>query len=138
MLRGIAVLLTCQLVGEAIVAATGVTVPGPVIGMLLLFTWLQVRRVDITAGASGDPGLAGGTLRAADVLLRHMQLLFVPPAVGIVAYLGTLRADALPVSVALVGSWALGLAVVALLAALFDRARVEAAGPVGPAAGEGA
>ena len=132
MLWGLVVLLACQAAGEAIVTVTGLSVPGSVIGMLLLFTWLQWRRPDTS------PRSEVGTVRVADVLLRHMQLLFVPPAVGIVAYLDTLRADALPIGVAVVGSWVLGLATVALLTALFDRDHeVDAAGAAGAPADVG-
>ena len=86
-------------------------VPGAVVGMLLLFGVLQWRRV----GSGAD------VVRAADVLLRHMQLLFVPAGVGIVAFFATLRADAVPVAVGLVGSWALGLVAVGWTAALLGR-----------------
>lgn len=102
MLHGIVVLLALQLAGELVVAATGLPVPGPVVGMVLLFGWLQWRR----------PSDAAGTVRAGDALLRHLQLWFVPAGVGVLAHLALLRADAVPVSVALVVSWLAGLATV--------------------------
>ncbi len=37
MLAAITVLLVCQLVGEIVVVAFGLPVPGPVVGMVLLF-----------------------------------------------------------------------------------------------------
>ena len=44
MLAAITVLLVCQLVGEIVVVAFGLPVPGPVVGMVLLFVHLIVRR----------------------------------------------------------------------------------------------
>lgn len=113
MISGLVWLLGCQLVGEVVVRVTGLPVPGPVVGMLLLFVVLQVRRADDEHGP----------VRAADLLLRHLQLLFVPAGVGVVAYAATLRDHALPIVVALVGSWVLGLAVVGWTAQLLGRGR---------------
>lgn len=103
MITGLTWLLGCQLVGEVLVRATDAPVPGPVVGMVLLFVLLQVRR-------AGDDATV---VRAADGLLRHLQLLFVPAGVGIVVYLGTIRDHAVPIVVALLVSWLLGLAAVA-------------------------
>ena len=111
MVTGLTWLLACQLVGEVVVRTTGLPVPGPVVGMVVLLVLLQVR------GAGDDATV----VRASDGLLRHLQLLFVPAGAGVVAYLGILRADALPVVVALVGSWVLGLAVVGWVTALLAR-----------------
>ena len=108
MVAGLTWLLGCQLVGEVLVRATGAPVPGPVVGMVVLLAVLQVRR----------PGDGAAVVRAADALLRHLQLLFVPAGAGVVAYLGVLHAEALPVGVALVGLWLLGLAVVGWAVAL--------------------
>lgn len=111
MLRGLTVLLGCQLVGEVLVAGTGLPVPGPVVGMVLLLAWLQWRR----------PADDSGTVRACDALLRHLQLFFVPAGVGVVAHLALLRADALPIGVSLVLSWLAGLLTVGWLVAAWTR-----------------
>lgn len=144
MLRGLTVLLACQLVGEVLVRLAHLPLPGPVVGMVLLFVLLQLRWVG--AAAEGAAGAAGtgrgvgeltargsGTLRAADVLLKHLQLFFVPAGVGVVVYLGVLRDDALPITVALLGSWLAGLLVVGWTVALLTRGHVEEPGS-GPAA----
>ncbi|WP_110180391.1 CidA/LrgA family protein [Nocardioides solisilvae] len=121
MLRGLTVLLGCQLVGEVLVRLTALPVPGPVVGMVLLFGFLQLRRTPPDDPASGTLPSASGTLRAADVLLKHLQLFFVPAGVGVVVYLGVLRDDALPIAVALAGSWLAGLLVVGWTVALLGR-----------------
>ncbi len=113
MIQGLLWLLGCQLVGEVIVRTSGVTIPGPVVGMVVLFVLLQLRR----------PAADAPVLRTSDVLLRHLQLFFVPAGVGIIVYLGVVRADAVPILGAIVGSWLAGLLVVGwLMSAWLGRA----------------
>jgi len=112
-IAGLTWLLGCQLVGEVLVRATDAPVPGPVVGMVVLFAVLRVRRAADDAPA----------VRVGDALLRHLQLLFVPAGAGVVGYLSVLREDALPVTVALIGSWVLGLAVVGWTVTLLARGR---------------
>ena len=111
MIRGLTVLLACQLLGEVLIDLTDAPVPGPVVGMVLLFAWLQWRR----------PPAESGTVRAADGLLKHLQLFFVPAGVGIVAHAAVLREDALPITVALVVSWLAGLLLVGWVVQLWGR-----------------
>lgn len=95
MILGFIALLTCQLVGEFAVHVLSVPIPGPVVGMVLLFVVLQLRK----------PGPAAGVVRAADLLLRHLQLLFIPAGAGVVVYLSLLAQSWLPVLGGLVISW---------------------------------
>lgn len=110
---GLIWLLGCQLAGEVVAHATGAPVPGPVIGMALLLLVLVVRR----------PPDDSSVHRAADALLPHLQLLFVPAGVGVVAYGAVLREDGPAIVIALVGSWLLGLAAVGWTAQLLTRSR---------------
>lgn len=100
MLQGIAILLLYQLAGEVLVVALHLPFPGPVAGMLLLFTTLLIR--------GGLPANVGG---AAHGLLRYLSLLFVPAGVGVVRYLTELRADGLPIAAAIIISTVMALAV---------------------------
>lgn len=111
MLVGLTWLLGCQVAGEVLVRVTGVPLPGPVVGMVLLFGLLQWRRPDPDAGV----------LRVSDTLLAHLQLFFVPAGVGVVIYLGVLRDQAWPVTLGLVGSWLAGLVVVGALVSFLGR-----------------
>lgn len=111
MIAGLTWLVVFQLLGELVTRVADLPVPGPVIGMLLLFVHLRVRRY-------GD---SGSIVRAGNALLRHLQLFFVPAGVGVVAYLGVLAADALPIGVAMIGSWLLGLAAVGWTAVVLER-----------------
>jgi holin-like protein len=111
MVTGLIALLTCQVVGELIVRTFGVPVPGPLIGMVLMFFVLQVRQ----------PRSESGLVRAPMTLLRYLPVLYVPAGVGIVAYLSVLGSSLLPAAAALVVSWLAGLVVTAGLAAVLLR-----------------
>lgn len=103
MILGFLALLACQLVGQFLVDAVGLPVPGPVVGMVLLLVVLLVRR----------PGNDNSTVRAADALLRHMQLLFIPAGVGLIAYLRLIGAQWWPIVAGILVSWLVALLVTA-------------------------
>lgn len=111
MINGILWVLGCQLVGEVLVRVLGLPIPGPVVGMVLLFAVLSLRR----------PGETSGTLRFAEGLLRHLQLFFVPVTVGIMVHASELADQWLPATGGLVLSWAAGLVTVAVLASWLQR-----------------
>ena len=104
MIAAMTVLLVYQLVGEIAVVAFRLPVPGPVVGMALLFVSLMVR------------GTVSEDLRdTAHGLLRHLSLLFVPAGVGVMAHLHRLTNEWLPISVSLVFSTLPTIAVTALV-----------------------
>lgn len=105
MIGGLLVLLLCQLGGELVVRLTGLPVPGPVIGMVLLLGVLRLRR----------PAPDASVVRVANGLLAHLQLLFVPAGVGVIVYLAALRADALAIAGGLWVSWLVGIAATGLV-----------------------
>jgi len=110
MLSWLTVILACQLAGELIVKAIGLPVPGPVAGMVLLFCGLLIRR-----------GIPEGLQRVGDALLSNLSLLFVPAGVGVMLHARLIGKDWLPISVALVASTALTIAVTALVMAWLNR-----------------
>jgi holin-like protein len=110
MLGAITLLLVYQLAGEVLVQLTGLPVPGPVVGMLLLFVTLLVR------------GRAPELLRdTSQQLLSHLSLLFVPAGVGVMLHFGRLGAEWLALAVALVASTVLTIAATALVMRLLQR-----------------
>jgi holin-like protein len=112
MIGALAILLGLQLVGEVAVQLSGVPIPGPVVGMVLLFLALRWR------GALPD------TLRAtAETLLSHLSLLFIPAGVGIVQHGARLAEEWLAMTVALVLSTLITVAVTALVMKAFIRRR---------------
>jgi len=107
LLKGLLVLLGCQLIGEVVVRLTGVRFPGPVAGMLLFLLVLRLRR----------PAGSSGLVEAPTLLLRHLQLLFVPAGAGFVVYLDTLGDNAWPLASGLLLSWLIGFVVTAYVVA---------------------
>ncbi|WP_432544249.1 CidA/LrgA family protein [Kineococcus sp. SYSU DK002] len=114
-LAALALLLGLQLLGTVLVDVTGLPVPGAVVGLAVL----------LGVGAR-FPGLARRAEPAADPLLKHLQLLFVPPGVGALTQLSTLVEQAGPLALAVVGSFAAGLVVAGVLLQRLLRRRVAA------------
>ncbi len=104
MINTFATLLIFQTLGEGFAYAFSLPIPGPVIGMLLLFCFLVLKR-----GAAQR--LAPTTLE----FLKHLSLLFVPAGVGIMVHSQRVASEWLPIAVALVISAAVSLVVTALV-----------------------
>ena len=102
-LQGLAWLLLCQSAGEAIARLAHLPLPGPVVGMLVLVVLLRWRAVQAPVGA------------AADALLAHLSLLFVPVGVGVMTHLALLSQYGARMLAAIVLSTLVGLAVTALV-----------------------
>jgi holin-like protein len=111
MLDGLTLLLVFQLVGEVLVHALALPVPGPVLGLLLLFLVLLGR------------GAVPPWLReTANGVLQHFSILFVPAGAGVLLHIHRIGTDWLPIAVALLASTMLSVAVTALtLRALLRR-----------------
>ena len=103
-------LLAFQLAGEVIARALALPLPGPVLGMLLLFAALLVRG-----------GVPAPLRTVGQSLLNHLSLLFVPAGVGIMAHFALLRAAWLPIAATLALSTLATLAVAALTLRLLLR-----------------
>lgn len=103
MLRGITLLLVFQLAGEVIGRVLALPIPGPVIGLALLFAALAWR-----GGAPDD------VRDTATRLLQHLSLLFVPAGVGVMVHASRIAEEWVPIVVALVVSTWLTIAVTAL------------------------
>lgn len=102
-LVGLALMLGCQLAGELLARATGAPWPGPVLGLLFVVGLLAI-------------GVARTALAAAaEVLLAHLSLLFVPVGVGVITHLDELARHGLALTVILLLSTWVGLAVTALV-----------------------
>jgi len=104
MLQTFAILLVFQSVGEVFSFALKLPVPGPVIGMILLFCWLVLdnRLLSVIQGTASD-------------LLRHLSLLFVPAGVGIMVHASRIEGEWMPIVIALVLSTWLAIAATALV-----------------------
>lgn len=110
MLEYLTFILACQLAGEFIVTSLAIPVPGPVVGMVLLFVFLLAR------GEVPAP-----LAQVADALLRNLSLLFVPAGVGVMLHFELLGSDAVPLASALLLSTLATVAVTALIMVLLGR-----------------
>ena len=104
LLTGFTLLLALQIAGEAVVRLTGLPVPGPVVGLLLLLCALVAA-----------PRLEPRVADASGALLSHLSLLFVPAGVGVIVHLSRLEGAVLGVAATLALSTLAGLAVTALV-----------------------
>lgn len=110
MLYGLALILICQLVGDTLVKLLGLPLPGPLVGMLLLFGLCVVR-----GSVPESVKECGGAL------LRHMMLLFIPAVAGVMLHFERVGSEWLPFIVAGIGGAAVTLAVTALTLRLMLR-----------------
>lgn len=103
MLAAITTLLVYQLVGEVLVHFFALPVPGPVVGLLLLF---------LSLWAKGS--IPEGLHTTANTILQHLSLLFVPAGVGVMVHVARVSGEIVPILVAVLGSTALAIAAAAL------------------------
>ncbi|RTL54176.1 MAG: CidA/LrgA family protein [Rhodocyclaceae bacterium] len=104
MLAALTQLLVFQLIGEIIARSLGLPIPGPVIGMGLMFLFLILR---------GGPD--EGSKTTANTLLQHLSLMFVPAGTGVMLHFQRMADEWLPITAALLGSTFLAMAVTALV-----------------------
>jgi len=100
----LAILLMFQFAGEMIRAVTGLLVPGPVIGMVLLLIAL-LAKLPVPAGIHA-------TSRK---FLAYLGLLFVPAGAGVVTRLPMISAHWLPIVIAVVGSTIITMVITAVV-----------------------
>lgn len=110
MIGAITLLLVFQLIGEIIAKGLALPIPGPVIGMALLFAALAAR-----GGPSTD------LRHTAQGLLQHLSLLFVPAGTGIMLHFQRMSDEWLALAVSLLGSTLITIAVTALVLRFLTR-----------------
>lgn len=104
MLNYLTLIFGCQLAGELAARVAQVSVPGPVIGMVILFCLLLLRG-SVPKDLSDTAGF----------LLNHLSLLFVPAGVGVMLHFSLLGDDWLPIGAALIVSTVLTIVFTALI-----------------------
>jgi len=110
MIFGLVQILLFQSIGELVSNFLLPTLPGPVIGLVLLVLWLVLRK-----RIHDDLALV------ADGFSQYLGLLFVPAAVGVVLFLPQLQANALAIISALIGSVILTIATSAFIARFLSK-----------------
>ena len=89
-INGLTILMVYQLFGEITVRYFTLPIPGPVLGMLMLFVILAIRgKVDSTLE------------KTATGLLSHLSLLFIPAGVGMMVHFDRIANEWVAISVAL-------------------------------------
>ena len=101
MLSAIALILAFQVIGEVISRWSGIPVPGPVIGMILMLLAFFVKDDLI------------GRIRPTGVLLSNLSLLFVPAGVGVMRYTDLFLREGLAIGIVLVLSTLIAMLVTA-------------------------
>ncbi len=91
LLRGLTVLIFFQLLGTGLNALWLHKLPGPIIGLVLLFAYLLLTRK-----------LSEPLDQAASGLLRYLPVLLLPPAVGVMVHFADIRQDVWAISGSLV------------------------------------
>ena len=86
MLNSVFIILLYQLIGELFQKFFGLSVPGPVIGLvLLLLTLLLIQKRQRVVPIKED------LYNSAEILLNYLPLLFIPVGVGVVMHLSLLE-----------------------------------------------
>ena len=116
MLQAFAALLVFQLAGEIVTQALGLPVPGPLIGMLLLFAALLIYG-----------RLPEGLREASGALLRNLMLLFIPAVAGVMLHFDRVAREWLP----FVAACVLGALVTLVVTALTLRLMLRLTGTKG-------
>jgi holin-like protein len=115
MVRAVMSLLLCQLAGTVVQQGTGLPIPGPVMGLVLLLGILVWR--------GGPDAVLHDT---ANGFLKYLGLLFVPAGVGVVTELHELRANALAIIIAIPVSSILALVVTGALMQALSKGNADA------------
>ena len=86
MLNSVFIILLYQLIGELFQKFFGLSIPGPVIGLvLLLLTLLIIQKRQRVVPIKED------LYNSAEILLNYLPLLFIPVGVGVVMHLSLLE-----------------------------------------------
>src|SRR3546814_12698514 len=105
-LFAITILFMMQAAGEVLARLTGLPLPGPLIGMLLMLAALM---------AYGR--VPAGLRDTCHHVPRHLMLFFVPLVAGIMMYFGPLEREWIPFLLACIGGVALTIIVTAVRSA---------------------
>ena len=86
MLKSVFIILLYQLIGELFQKFFGLSIPGPVIGLvLLLLTLLLIQKRQKVVPIKED------LFNSAEILLNYLPLLFISVGVGVVMHLSLLE-----------------------------------------------
>jgi len=91
-----------QLVGEVAQKVSGLPVPGPVIGLILMLSFLLVTKNNKSGNLET---LRSQLILTSETLIKYLSLLFVPIGVGVVMHLQLLESQLIKVlAILLIGT----------------------------------
>lgn len=93
MLNSIFTIFLFQLVGEFIQKFFEISIPGPVIGLILLLTVLLIKN----KYSNAPTYLENDLMRSCQSLINYLPLLFIPVGVGVVMHLSLLEENLISV-----------------------------------------
>ena len=93
MLNSIFTILLFQLIGEFIQKFTEISIPGPVIGLILLLGVLLIRAKYFKR----HPSIENSLVNFSERFLNYLPLLFIPVGVGVVMHLSLLEENLISV-----------------------------------------
>lgn len=93
MLNSIFTIFLFQLVGEFIQKFFEISIPGPVIGLILLLTVLLLKN----KYSNAPTNLENDLMRSCQSLINYLPLLFIPVGVGVVMHLSLLEENLISV-----------------------------------------
>ncbi|MDC1066473.1 CidA/LrgA family protein [Alphaproteobacteria bacterium] len=93
MLNSIFTIFLFQLVGEFIQKFFEISIPGPVIGLILLLTVLLIKN----KYSNAPTNLENDLMRSCQSLINYLPLLFIPVGVGVVMHLSLLEENLISV-----------------------------------------
>ncbi len=88
LLRQFLIILIICVVGEVLNKVVNIPLPGSIIGMILLFVCLLFRLIKLEM-----------IEEISKFLLEHLAFFFIPAGVGLLAYVGILKENLLPILV---------------------------------------
>ncbi len=119
-LYGLTLLLIYQLMGEGISLFFSLSVPGPVIGMSLLFLSL-LAFYKIKNGNVEKQAQENALTISASAILSHLSLLFIPAGVGLIVHIDRLGDQWLPIVAAIILGSIITMSVTAGVMLLLNR-----------------
>jgi putative effector of murein hydrolase LrgA (UPF0299 family) len=117
MIRYLALVTCLQAGGSYVSSATGIAIPGSILGLIALLVILPYLPWD------------EDMTRSAHWLTKHLALLVIPSGVGILSYLNLIEADFLMICIALIVSTVISCALTALAAKFLVAAAAKAEAP---------
>lgn len=89
MVKQCTILFGCMALGELLVAVTGLSLPGSIVGLLLLAAFLEMGWVKLE-----------WVKAISDFLLSNLGFFFVPPGVALMLNFDTIARDFWPITIA--------------------------------------